>query len=70
MPDEILARLMVRQFNHRQDYDRYLKGNGFKCVDSPTGAHYWIVGNQSVCKYCRAVKVPTSTHPQGGTILR
>jgi len=29
-----------------QDYAEYLKGNSWRCSNSSTGAHYWIVGNQ------------------------
>jgi len=47
--------LMVKHIRG-QDYAEYLRGNSWRCSNSPTGAHYWIVGNQIVCKYCLMVK--------------
>ena len=35
------------------DYAEYLKNKHWKCRDSPSGAHYWIIDdNYMVCKYC------------------
>lgn len=39
-----------------QSYAEYLKGGSWKCGKSPNGAHYWIVGNQMICKYCLMVR--------------
>ena len=36
-----------------QAYDEYLKGDSWRCSNSPTGAHCWLTErNQMVCKYC------------------
>ena len=40
----------------KEDYAEYLKGDSWKCSDSPNGAHSWIIGNQKVCKHCLIVK--------------
>ncbi len=40
----------------RLEYAEYLKGDSWRCSNSPTGAHYWIIGNQTVCKHCLVVE--------------
>jgi hypothetical protein len=38
---------------HRQTYAEYLKEDSWRCSNSPTGAHYWLIDKgQMVCKYC------------------
>ena len=46
---------MAKQI-YKHEYDDYLKGDSWKCSSSPTGAHHWIIGKQTVCKYCLMVK--------------
>jgi hypothetical protein len=53
---EVLGGGLMVEHIRGQDYDEYLRGNSWRCSNSPTGAHYWIVGNQIVCKYCLMVK--------------
>ena len=37
--------------------DEYAKSGRWKCKDSSSGAHYWIVsGNEMKCKYCSQVR--------------
>lgn len=50
---------MIKQ-NYRYDHAAYLKGDTWKCSHSPTGAHHWIIGRQTVCKYCLMVKAPSA----------
>ena len=51
-----------------QSYAEYLKGDRWKCGKSPTGAHYWVIGKQMVCKYCLTVK-QTETALYGSDIV-
>jgi hypothetical protein len=54
-----------------QDHAEYLKGDSWKCSSSPSGAHHWILGRRTICKYCLTVEKPqavqlgkdTVTHP-------
>jgi len=47
---------------HRARLDKeYLDGGTWKCVDSPTGAHHWIItntkhGKDMKCKYCPEIR--------------
>ena len=36
----------------------YLKGDSWRCSSSPSGAHHWIIGGETICKYCLTVKQP------------
>jgi hypothetical protein len=49
--------VMVKR-NHRQDYAEYLEGDSWRCSKSPSKAHYWVVGSQTICKYCHTAKHP------------
>lgn len=40
----------------REDHAEYLKGDSWKCDRSPSGAHHWVIGSQTICKYCLKVK--------------
>ena len=43
--------------NYISPYDNYLESGVWKCPDSPTKAHYWIVGATKMqCKYCHSEK--------------
>ncbi|GEM_PF-5141832 len=54
---------------HMLDYAAYLKGGTWKCDDSPTKAHHWIVGRrETVCKYCLVNNAPKPISP-ADTIL-
>jgi len=56
---------MVRP-NHGLEHAAYLKGDGWKCSSSPTGAHHWRVGrHESVCKYCLLNNSLKPTAPAG-----
>ena len=37
-------------------YVDYLNGENWRCSNSPTGAHHWVIGHQTTCKYCLAVR--------------
>jgi hypothetical protein len=39
----------------RQAHAEYLNGDSWRCSRSPTGAHHWIIGSQTICKYCLTV---------------
>ncbi len=41
-----------------QGHAEYLKGDSWRCSSSPSGAHHWILGRQTICKYCLTVKKP------------
>ena len=32
--------------------DAYIKSGLWRCSESPTGAHYWIITDKMRCKYC------------------
>lgn len=49
--------MMVKR-NHKQDYAEYLEGDSWRCSKSPSRAHHWIVGSQTICKYCLTAKHP------------
>jgi hypothetical protein len=49
------GKIMVKH-NSRQDYAEYLEGDSWKCSKSPTRAHHWIVGSETICKYCLMAK--------------
>jgi hypothetical protein len=51
------SRLMVKRTG-RQDYSEYLEGDSWRCCKSPSKAHHWIVGSQTICKYCLTAKQP------------
>ena len=39
-------------------YEQYIRGGSWRCKESPTGAHYWIIDTKSkgVCKHCKMVR--------------
>jgi len=47
-----------RAINGRSNGKYAVPGNGHCCQESPTGAHWWIIGSSSgamsagVCRYC------------------
>jgi len=47
----------------------YLESGSWKCSDSPTGAHYWIItriktGKIMICKHCKGVRrLPLESSP-------
>jgi hypothetical protein len=50
-------KIMVKR-NTRQDYSEYLEGDTWRCCKSPSKAHHWIVGSETICKYCLTAKQP------------
>ncbi len=46
----------MRKQLHGQGYTDYLKSDDWRCAQSPTGAHHWIIGRPTVCKHCQAIK--------------
>lgn len=39
-------------------YSEYLTSELWKCSQSPTGAHYWLIVNQGMtCKYCSEIRL-------------
>jgi hypothetical protein len=64
--DSSKGRIMVKH-NHRQDYAEYLEGESWRCSKSPSKAHHWIVGSQTICKYCLIAKHPQTARLAGDT---
>jgi len=48
---------------------KYLESGSWKCSDSPTGAHHWIIkriktGKIMICKYCKNLqRLPQESSP-------
>jgi|WetSurMetagenome_2_1015567.scaffolds.fasta_scaffold311724_3 hypothetical protein len=57
--------IMLNKYGNSQDHAEYLKGTSWKCKSSPSGAHHWIIGNETICKYCHEIKQPQITQPYG-----
>jgi len=48
-------------FNSRtmssRDYDEYKESGSWKCQESPTGAHHWIIKDKKAkCDYCSEIR--------------
>src|SRR5574340_1000247 len=50
------ARLLT--FDPEGSYSRYLKGEKWRCQESPVGSHHWQYDerNEGTCKFCGATK--------------
>ena len=60
---------MVIKYIGRQDHAEYLKGDSWRCNSSPSGAHHWIIGSQTICKYCLTVKQPQDVQSDRDTVI-
>lgn len=60
---------MIKQ-THGFGYAEYLKGDAWRCGNSPTRAHHWMVGHHdSVCKYCLVNNTPKLPLPVGTDLV-
>ena len=38
--------------SNRLRWGSYLTGDSWRCAESPTGAHHWIIRGRATCIYC------------------
>jgi hypothetical protein len=59
----------MEKYSNAQDHAEYLKGTSWKCLNSPSGAHHWMIGNETICKYCHEVKQLEIIQPHGYNVF-